>query len=285
MPGIKLFNFFKFLIADDTFLSSWFDLQLPEAEVLILNLRSKNCTLPQFMNLMDKLKVLIVTNYSFSPAVLNNFQVAGSLSSLKRIRFEHISISSSFCTASAVTMLNLQKISLTMCEIGNALDNCADMFPNLVEIEIEYCRDLVKLPAGLCDNVHLKKISITSCNELSTLPEEIGRLINLQSLRLNSCTRLEVLPETMGCLQELSLLDVSDCISLSKLPRRIGDLRGLRTLHMRGCWGLFELPPSAEELDNLMVFCDKQTAALWKYYRNVDVILVKEDINLNWLHN
>ena len=234
---------------------------------------------------MNQLKVLIVTNYGFSPAKLENFSVVGDLSSLKRIRLEHVSISSTLNGSLGFQLINLQKLSVTMCQIGDALDNCANMFPHLREFEMEYCRDLVELPVGICDIIHLEKISITRCNELRMLPEEIGKLINLQSLRLNSCTALEELPETIGCLQELRLLDISDCLSLGEMPIQIGDLKGLRTLHMRGCWGMFELPASVEDLENVMVFCDKQTADLWEDYTNVDKILVKEDINLNWLNH
>lgn len=273
------------MTADDTFTSSWPDIKLPEAEVLILNFRSKNYALPQFMEHMNQLKVLIVTNYGFSPAKLENFSVVGDLSSLKRIRLEHVSISSTLNGSLGFQLINLQKLSVTMCQIGDALDNCANMFPHLREFEMEYCRDLVELPVGICDIIHLEKISITRCNELRLLPEEIGKLINLQSLRLNSCTALEELPETIGCLQELRLLDISDCLSLGEMPIQIGDLKGLRTLHMRGCWGMFELPASVEDLENVMVFCDKQTADLWEDYTNVDKILVKEDINLNWLNH
>lgn len=274
----------SFLTADDTFTSNWPVIELPEAEVLILNFRSKNYALPQFMEHMNQLKVLIVTNYGFCPAELENFPVIGHLSSLKRIRLEHVSISSTLSCSFGFQLINLQKLSLTLCEIGNALKNCANMFPHLRDIEMEYCRDLVELPVGICDIVHLEKISITRCNKLRVLPEEIGKLTNLQSLRLNSCTALEGLPETIGRLQELSLLDISDCISLSEMPIQIGDLKGLKILHMRGCSEMDELPTSVEELEDVVVFCDKQTAELWEDYTNVRKILVKEDISLDWLH-
>lgn len=282
---VPIATFFNLFTADDTFTSSWPDIKLPEAEVLILNFMSKNYALPQFMEHMNQLKVLIVTNYGFCPAELENFAVVGHLSSLKRIRLEHVSISSTLSCSLAFRLINLQKLSLTMCEIGNVLDNCANMFPHLRDIEMEYCSDLVELPVGICDIIHLEKISITRCNELCELPKEIGKLINLQSLRLNSCTALEEIPETIGCLQELSLLDISDCLSLSEMPIQMGDLKGLRILHMRGCWEMLALPTSVKKLEDLIVFCDKQTADLWEDYTNVEKILVKEDINLNWLNH
>ncbi|KAM7510333.1 hypothetical protein LguiB_009208 [Lonicera macranthoides] len=41
---------------DETFASSWYNMQLPSTEVLVLNFRSKNYLLPHFMETMNKLK-------------------------------------------------------------------------------------------------------------------------------------------------------------------------------------------------------------------------------------
>ncbi|CAK9166436.1 unnamed protein product [Ilex paraguariensis] len=72
---------------DETFSSSWYDLHVPEVEVLILNFRIRKFTLPQFMGRMHKLKVLIITNYGFGSAELNNLPLLGYLSNLRRIRY------------------------------------------------------------------------------------------------------------------------------------------------------------------------------------------------------
>ncbi|KAM7507038.1 hypothetical protein LguiA_017491 [Lonicera macranthoides] len=246
---------------DEMFTSSWYNMQLPSTKVLILNFRSKTYFLPHFMEKMDKLKVLIITNYGFCPVELNNFIVLSYLSDLRRIRLENILIT--FLSKSLLQLKNLQKISLMMCEIGKAFGSCTteipQMLPNLLKLEIDYCDDLVEFPIWFCKLLRLKKLSITYCNELSALPDEFGRLVNLEVLRIHSCTKLEQLPESICGLHKLRFLDISDCVGMSKMPERIGDLRGLRALHMRGCRGLQELPPS--------------------------VNVIKEDINLDWLHN
>ncbi|KAK0604010.1 hypothetical protein LWI29_011152 [Acer saccharum] len=96
--------------------------------------------------------VVIVTNYGFLPAELSNFSLLGSdtISNLKRIRLEHVSIPSF-----GVQVSNLQKITLVMCNVGQAFRNSkfqiSDAFPNLLEFEIDNCNDLEKLPDGLCD--------------------------------------------------------------------------------------------------------------------------------------
>ncbi|KAK2983304.1 hypothetical protein RJ640_011627 [Escallonia rubra] len=231
---------------DEAFSLSLDSIQLPKVEVLILNSRTKNYSLPLFVQKPGQLKVLIIANYGGCPAELNNFSEVDYLSNLKRIRFEHVSISS--LGTSLVKLSKLQKMSLIMCEIGKAFANCINMFPDLVEIEIAYCADLVEFPVELCNNGHLKKLSITECNELGALPEELGALTSLEVLRLHSCTKLEGLPESIRNLHKLKSLDISDCVSMSKMPVRMGKLCDLRTLCMSGCWGLYELPQSVEDL-------------------------------------
>ncbi|KAK0604386.1 hypothetical protein LWI29_015195 [Acer saccharum] len=238
--------------ADETFSSGWYELNAPEVEVIVLNVRTNKYALPNFMWNMGKLKVVIVSNmYGFLPAELSNFSILGSdiVSNIKRIRLEHVSIPSF-----DVQMKNLQKISLFMCNVGQAFknSNCqiSDSFPNLLEFEIDYCNDLLELPDKLCDIVSLKKLNITECFNLSTLPEEIGKLVKLEELRLASCTALTELPEMVTELSKLKLLDISGCLSITKLPTQIGKLCSLEMLGMRGC-SSFELPQSIENLERL----------------------------------
>ncbi|KAK3001872.1 hypothetical protein RJ639_021419, partial [Escallonia herrerae] len=230
----------KILVADEAFSLCFGSIQLPKVEVLILNSRTKNYSLPLFVQKLGQLTVLIIANYGGCPAELINFSEVDYLSNLKRIRFEHVSISS---------LGTSLKMSLIMCKIGKASDNCINMFPDLVQIEIAYCADLVEFSVGQCKIGHLKKLSMTEFNELSALPAALGALTSLEVLRLHSCTKLEGLPVSIGNLLKLKFLDISNCVSMSKMPARMGELCDLRTLYMSGCWGLSELPQSVEDLD------------------------------------
>ncbi|XP_030975082.1 probable disease resistance protein At5g66900 isoform X4 [Quercus lobata] len=208
---------------DELFSSSWCNIQASKVEVLVLNFQTKNYTLPKFVEKMDELKVLIVANYGFFHAEISNIQLLGSLLNLKRIRLEKVSISS-LCKTH-VPLKSLKKISLFMCNIGKAFENCtiqvSNALPNLIEISIDYCIDLVELPIGLCDIFHLRKLSITNCHKLAALPEGIGKLVNLEVLRFRSCTDLSELPESIRGLSKLRILDISDCLNISKLPKHI----------------------------------------------------------------
>ncbi|KAL5187052.1 putative disease resistance protein [Glycine soja] len=275
------------ILTDENCTSDWPQMQLAEVEVLIFNIRTKQYFFPDFIEEMNKLKVLIVTNYSFYPSVMNNFELIGSLSNnLKRIRLERISV------PSFVAMKNLKKLSLYLCNMKRAFEN-NDMlisyaFPSLEELNIDYSKDMVGLPKELCDIISLKKLSITNCHKLSALPQEIGKLENLELLRLSSCTDLEGLPDSIGRLSKLRLLDISNCISLPNLPEDFGNLSNLQNLYMTSC-ARCEVPPSIANLENLKeVVCDEETAASWEDFKpllpNLKIDVPQVDVNLNWLH-
>ncbi|KAK3412197.1 hypothetical protein EUGRSUZ_I00980, partial [Eucalyptus grandis] len=239
---------------DETFSTPWPDFQLPEAEALVLNFQTsqtKTYALPDFIEKADKLKALIVTNYSFFPAKLRNFHVVGS--SLRRIRLERIMVS--FQSMGKLRLHNLQKISFFMCDIGQASTSSdakiSNAMPKLVELNIDYCNDLVTLPNGICEIKPLKKLSITNCHNFSALPEQLGQLTSLEVVRLNSCTSLLQLPSSIETLQKLTLLNISDCLSLSTLPNQIVQLVNLNRINMRGCVRLSVLPRSIVRLRNL----------------------------------
>jgi hypothetical protein len=278
------------LFADSQFSSKWRDIQLPKAKVLVLNFHTKNYALPEFVEKMDKLKVLIVTNHGYLPAEVSNFTLLGSLSTLKRIRLERIWIPS--IKENPIELKRLQKISFFMCNIGQAFSNGSikffEAFPDLQEMNIDYCSDLVELPADLCLLIHLKKLSITNSHKLSALPERIGELVNLEVLRLRSCSDLSELPSSVRKLEKLKFLDISNCFSVKELPEYIGEMCCLEKLNMRQCSRLQELPESILDLEKLTeVICDEDTERLWEpllpSLENIQLRVVKEEYNLNWL--
>ncbi|PRQ44990.1 putative powdery mildew resistance protein, RPW8 [Rosa chinensis] len=248
---------------DESFSMAWPYMHLPEAEVLILNFDTNNYALPEFVEGMVELKVLVVTNYGSLPVELRNFQLLSSLPKLKRIRLERISIAS--ITNIPIELKRVQKISLFMCGIGQAFSNCpikiSDAFPNLEEMNIDYCNDLVELPTELCDLVHLKRLCITNCHKLSALPVEIGKLINLEVLRLRSCKNLEGLPCSIKNLGKLNFLDIAECSRLQELPESVLALEQLKE-----------------------VICDEDMEGQWTITQpNIRIKVLKEEVNQNWL--
>ncbi|XP_061341157.1 probable disease resistance protein At5g66900 [Gastrolobium bilobum] len=271
---------------DETFNSDWCDMQPDEAEALVLNISSSQYNLPEFIDKMSKLKVLIVTNYGFHPTELNKFELLGFLSNLKRIRLEKVSVP---CLC---ILENLRKLSFRMCNTRQAFEShsiqISDAMPKLVEMSIDYCNDLVKLPDGLCNIKPLKKLSITNCHKLSALPQEIAKLENLEVLRLCSCSDLVEMPGSVGGLNKLCCFDISDCVNLSKLPDDIGDLQKLEKLYMKGCSKLNELPYSIIKFGHLkhkiQVICDEEIRKQFPSIPNLIIEMPKVDVSLDWLH-
>ncbi|ONH96599.1 hypothetical protein PRUPE_7G139700 [Prunus persica] len=249
--------------ADRLFPKELQNMQVPDVEVLVLNFQTNNYALPKSVENMDKLRALIVTN-SVSPAELSNFQLLSSLSNLKRIRLERISI-----------------LSITKNPIE--LKSAEDILVH--EINIDYCDDLVELPADLSDLIQLKKLSVTNCHKLSALPEEIGKLVNLEVLRLRCCTDLVKLPGSIKYLTRLHFLDIYKCFSIKEFPEKIGELSGLETINMGQCSRLQELPVSVLNLGKLQeVICDEETEILWgELFKShlTRISVVKEDFNLH----
>ena len=272
--------------ADETDPShDWSNMKTTEVEVLILHLRTEQYSFPESVEKMNKLKVLAVTNYGFHPSELNNSELLSSFSNLKRIRLERISV------PPFGILKNLRKLSLYMCNTSQVFKNgnilISEALPSLVYLNIDYCKDLVELPNGVCDITPLKNLRITNCHKLSAMPKEIGNFRNLELLSLSSCTDLEGIPDSIGRLSNLRLLDISNCISLPNLPEDIGNLSNLRNLYMTSCANC-ELPFSITNLENLKVTCDEETAASWEAFMpmipDLKIEVPQVDVNLNWLH-
>ncbi|CAI0554165.1 unnamed protein product [Linum tenue] len=280
---------------DEKFSSSSWRIQAPELQVMVLNFRTKTFTLPKFMTGSNEnpLEVLILRNYGVSPADVKNFpQLLSSLSTLKKIRLEQISIPPSLFTT--FHFQTLEKITIVLCRVTLAFNpsssRISQPLPNLKEINIDYCKDLVELPIEICKLTNLKKLRITNCHNLAALPDEIGSLKNLEELTLSSCIGLSELPEAIGYLGNLRSLDISECADVRKLPEAIGELgKNLKRIQMMGCSKNFWVPDSVLKLENLEeVGCDEDTAPLWEPFvqvmKRLKVKVRKEEINLNWLH-
>ncbi|XP_071740468.1 putative disease resistance protein At5g47280 [Rutidosis leptorrhynchoides] len=265
----------------ERFSMNWNDMQASKVEVFVLNFMSEKYVLPRFMQYIEKLKVLIITNYGYYFSDLENFPPPQYLSSLTRIRLDHVSISS--ISTQLLEIVNLQKLSLIICKIGNSFNEFTDgipkKLPNIFELDIESCDDLFTFPKILCTLVRLRKLSITNCHNLTSLTEEFGGLTNLEVLRLASCSDLKTLPDSIVNLKKLIIIDISYCIQLSKLPKGMGELSCLKTIHMTACTGLGldEISSTFGESCSLEVVCDDEISWLWNHHPTVIKQIVEKD--------
>ncbi|KAF3783730.1 hypothetical protein EJ110_NYTH31792 [Nymphaea thermarum] len=215
---------------------------------------------------MENLKVLIIANHSMAAAVLSGPLPSGSLKSLRAVRLEKILLPIS-CTLME-PFKGVQKLSMVLCKVNEVLEigpgwDIQIMFPDITELEIDYCDGLEKLPNAVCNIVNLQELSITNCPDLCELPEEIGRLSKLEVLRLSACTSLESLPDSFSKLRKLRFLDLFCCSHVKDLPNCIGELHCLEKIDFRGCSA--NLPDTVINLEGLRdVICDEDVKTLWE---------------------
>ncbi|XP_031279287.1 probable disease resistance protein At4g33300 [Pistacia vera] len=269
----------------------WFRMEFPKAEVLLLNFSSKEYLLPPFIKGMEKLRALIVINHSSCPATLRNFSVCSDLGNLRSLWLERVSIAQ--LPEATISLRNLRKISLVLCKTIGCLDqptiDLPKMFPRLLELTIDHCDDLMKLPPSVCQLQSLRSLSITNCHGLQELPADIGKLKSLEIMRLYASPLLKTLPTGISELVSLKYLNISQCVSLTCLPQGIGNLARLEKIDMRECSQIWSLPKSAASLKALrQVICDDDISWLWKDLEKaipgLHVQVPEKFFSLDWLH-
>ncbi|XP_074302484.1 putative disease resistance protein At4g33300 [Silene latifolia] len=268
----------------------WFSMSFPKAEVLIVNFSSNEYFLPPFIDDMPKLRALILINHTTSHAVLRNLSVFANMTNLRSLWFERISMPE--MPKNMIPLQKLRKISLVLCKIDKSFDpsiiNLPCVFPNLSELTIDHCTDLVTLPETICLLRSLMTLSITNCHNLRQLPSDIGKLELLQILRVYACPNLKTLPSGMCQLLRLKYLDISQCVNLSCLPNDFGRLGRLEKIDMRECCHIMTLPDSLISLKSLRhVICDEDVSWMWEEVKlimpSLRIQVVEECFDLDWL--
>ncbi|KAF3781762.1 putative disease resistance protein [Nymphaea thermarum] len=250
--------------------SDWPVLDLPNAEVLILNFSATSYSLPPFLQSMKNLKVLVVANHGSNRAELDGLSLLSSLNKLKRVIFRKISLPAEPLQmvegGSPEQLQDLNKLSLVLCDVHHLL-HIPSLFPSVRDLEIDYCINLDELPDTICDISRLEKLSITNFPDLLRLPESIDKLSKLKVLRLQACGTLERLPQSVSQLSEVRFLDISNCCSLDAFPEEIGKVSSLEKIDMRSCSSITDLPRSLVQMECLRkVICDEGGASLWRSY-------------------
>ncbi|KAH6796274.1 hypothetical protein C2S51_037260 [Perilla frutescens var. frutescens] len=245
----------------------WFQMDCPKTEVLVINFSSAAYFLPPFLDRMPRLRALILINYNTTNAVLHNTSVFSSLTNLRSLWFEKISLP--LLPDTTIPLKNLQKVSLVLCDISKSVNHSVFglpiLFPRLSELTLDHCINLTELPSSICQMGTLTSLSVTNCDSLQELPSDLGRLSSLEILRLSACPCLKRLPAGVGSLVRLKYLDVSQCVNLGCLPEGIGGCVNLEKIDMRECPQMKSLPSSVAALLTLRrVICDEEVSWLWK---------------------
>ncbi|GLJ19832.1 hypothetical protein SUGI_0359430 [Cryptomeria japonica] len=203
--------------------NQWYDMNLPEAEALILLFTASEYYLPPFLKSMKKLKFLMVYNYGTKRATVKGLETLSSLTQLKSVRLEKVIATAVLKQRKALQ--NLEKLSLSLCEgfkNSSAFNNT-----KLHDFNMDHCSDLEELPPNICYMPSAHMWSITNCHQVQKLPYDLGNLSSLRVLRLSALPGLKELPSSIGNLGWLEYLDISVCVGLKELPEEIGQLKNL----------------------------------------------------------
>lgn len=280
----------EFHIAGEMRKNDWCNLEFPKAEVLIINFTSSEYFLPPFIKRMPNLKALIVINHSTSYARLRNVSVFKNLTYLRSLWLEKVSIPK----LSGIVMESLSKLFIVLCKINNSLETkeskLADIFPNISELTLDRCDDLIEIPPSICRIHSLRSLSLTNCHSLTQLPIKLGSLKSLEILRLYECPVLRTLPPSICEMTRLKYIDVSQCVYLTGFPEAIGKLVSLEKIDMRECPMISNIPKSALSLHSLRhIVCDDEVSWMWKEVKkvnpNVHIEVAKMQYDLDWLQD
>ncbi|XP_071733258.1 probable disease resistance protein At4g33300 [Rutidosis leptorrhynchoides] len=267
----------------------WLKMEFPKAEVLILNFDSTDYFLPPFIENMPKLRALVLINYS-TTAELHNISVLGTLTNLKSLWFEKVTIPQ-LPKELISPLTNVRKISLFLCKINFKDESELDLsylFPCLTELSMDHCVEMTKLPSNICQVKSLKSLSITNCESLEELPFDFGKLLFLRILRVYACPKLKTLPYGIKNLIWLEHINVSQCVSLHSLNEEIDGCLSLKEIDMHECPQIKRLPKCVSRLRRLRrVICDEEISLQWKEMEKelcgLCVQVAEQCYDLDWL--
>ncbi|KAL1201429.1 putative disease resistance protein [Cardamine amara subsp. amara] len=170
----------------------WVDMELPKAEVLILNFTGENYVLPPFIAKMGRLRALVIINNDHCDDL--------------------VELPSTIC---GITSLN--SISVTNCprikELPKNLKICE--LPRLKYVDISQCVSLSSLPEEIGKVRTLEKIDMRECG-LANIPRST---VSLTSLRHVICDRdtLWMWEEVEKAVQGLRVEAAEKCFSVDWL--------------------------------------------------------------------
>ncbi|KAK6934003.1 Rx, N-terminal [Dillenia turbinata] len=180
---------------------------------------------------------------------------------------------------SSLSALRVNNISYMLCLPKRFVQH----FPNLMELKVVACGDLVTLAneqTGLNHLTHLQNLTISQCPNLVALPDEgnnlppalqfldlrhchnlvklpseLYKVSSLEELRIEGCAKLELLPQ-MGLPSMLKRLVIHQCEALKTLSDGLlHNNSDLEYLEIRGCSSLItileegELPATLKHLN------------------------------------
>ncbi|XP_042963128.1 disease resistance protein Roq1-like [Carya illinoinensis] len=134
---------------------------------------------------------------------------------------------------------NLTIMDFSDCQL---LTECPDISscPNLKEMHLNYCRNLVEVhdSVGFC--AKLSELSLDECSNLKSFSKRL-QLRSLRFLSLRGCSSIQNFPEIECQIQYLRVIDLKGT-AIEELPSSIEHVTGLVHLILKDCVNLKHLP-------------------------------------------
>ena len=123
------------------------------------------------------------------------------------------------------------------------------MMPNLEELNLENCTDLVEVHYSVGFLDRLKLMKFVECPNLRSFPRSL-KLRSLELLMLEGCSGLEYFPEIDCKMERLEYIGLRST-PIKELPSSVEYLIGLKELNLDGCENLMNLPISIHQLQQI----------------------------------
>ena len=122
-------------------------------------------------------------------------------------------------------------------------------FKSLTYMNFRSCQYIRKLSDLSIATPNIKELDLCQCRNLVEVHDSVGHLDKLEKLDLTECTGLQILPSCL-MMKSLKQLILYGCIRLEKFPNISHEMDGLEYLTFIGT-AIKELPPSFGNLTRL----------------------------------
>ena len=140
-------------------------------------------------------------------------------------------------------------MNFSFCQYVRKLPNLLSATPNVKNLDLRYCRKLVKIHDSIGYLDKLESWELKGCFELHILPSCIV-MKSLKILSLLGCERVRRFPDIPQGMENLKYLNLAHT-AITKLPPSIGNLARLEMLHIGSPFYLCQLPISIYELQHI----------------------------------
>ncbi|XP_054789464.1 disease resistance protein RUN1-like [Prosopis cineraria] len=171
-----------------------------------------------------------------------------------------------------------QLVILRMPESCFMLTESLKMFQSLCVMDFRGCQRVKRIP-DLSEVPNLNELWLEGCKDLISVHPSVGFLGKLKRLSVKNCRKLRTFPSIW--LRSLEHFDLSECESLQKFPEILGTMENLREINLNYS-GIEELPLSFKNLAGLQKLELTRCLRLQEVRGISPNIKELELVNVNW---